>query len=479
MQQPWRIAVVGGGIAGLAAALRLRDIAPAGTRIVLFEQSPGLGGKLSTGEFVGLPVEQGAEAFLTRDPAGGESAAMTLARRVGLADQLVHPAVGQAALARAGGLVPLPGGTLIGVPSDLDLVSAVADVEPWRDVDGGRPLLGPGDDVAVGRLVRGRLGDDVVEQLVDPMLGGVYAGRADTLSLATTIPALAATARTEHTLLGAVRAALAARPPANGAPIFATPANGLSGLVAAIRAALTAPADAERPVTVELRTATTVRELAATPTGWRLLVGPTRAPERVEADAVLVAVPARPAARLLAGVDPTVGASIGALDYASIALISLALPAPALPRLSGFLVPAADGALTKAVTFFSTKWAHLRRADGLAVVRASVGRYGDEQLLHRTDDELVGVVRDELARLTGVRLPEPVLTQVRRWGGALPQYPPGHLDRVAAARRTLRSARCGLALAGAAYDGIGIPICIRSGEQAAEEILTTLEGRRR
>ncbi|MFY1633079.1 protoporphyrinogen oxidase [Solwaraspora sp. WMMB335] len=476
MQQPWRVAVVGGGIAGLAAALRLRDRAPAGTEIVLLEQSTRLGGKLRTGEFAGLPVERGAEAFLTRDPAGGDSAALALTRRVGLAGELVHPAVGLAGLARDGRLVPMPGGTLIGVPAEPASVAGLARVVAGRDVDDGRPLLGPGTDVAVGELVRRRYGDEVVEQLVDPMLGGVYAGRADTLSLATTIPALATAARTEHTLAAAVRVALATRPPADGTPVFTSLAGGLGSLVGAVRDALLASGG---PVTVEVRTNAAVRELAPLADGWRLVTGPTPTAEHVDVDAVVLAVPARPAARLLSGVAPAVAGHVGALDYASVALISLALPAPALPELSGFLVPATEGTLTKAATFFSTKWAHLRAPDKLVVVRVSVGRYGDEQLLQRDDEDLTAAAHAELARLTGVELAAPVQAQVQRWGGSLPQYRPGHGDRVTSARAGLRSAGHRLALAGAAYDGIGIPVCVRSGEDAADQILTNLQEVRR
>jgi len=475
MQERSRIAVVGGGIAGLAAALRLRDRAPAGTRITVYEQSGLLGGKLRTAEFAGRPVERGAEAFLTRDPAGGESAAVTLARRVGLGDALLHPAVARAAIAHHGRLVPLPGGTLIGVPGDLDSVAELARPDAARDRDEGRPLLGPAEDIAVGELVRRRLGDEVVDRLVDPMLGGVYAGRADALSLATTMPALARTARESHTLVGAVRAALAARPGVPGGPVFATVDGGLGALVAALVAALTAPGPAGA---AQIRRDTPVRSLTPTGTGWRLVVGPTRGAEVVDADAVILALPARPAARLLTGVDAAVGVAVGALDYASVALVSLALPATRLPEMSGFLVPATDGLLTKAATFLSVKWAHLRRDDGLAVARASIGRYGEEQLLHRDDADLVRTVRRELSRLTGVDLPVPVDTHVQRWGGSLPQYAPGHLARVGAARAALRTSRPTLALAGAAYDGVGIPICVRSGEAAAEEIIKGLEGSR-
>ncbi|MEU5526031.1 protoporphyrinogen oxidase [Micromonospora chersina] len=466
MARPWRVAIVGGGITGLAAAVRLRDRAPTGTEITVYEQSGRLGGKLRTGELAGGPVEFGAESFLMRDPAGGESAAVTLIRRLGLAGSIVHPTVGQAALVVDGGLRPVPGGTLVGVPGDLDKVAAVAQPAAAADRDGGAPLLPPDADVSVGALVRDRLGDEVVDRLVDPMLGGVYAGRADDLSLVTTMPALARAARVEHTLVGAVRAAQAAAPRAPGAPVFGTLAGGLSTLVEA----------AARESGATIRRDAAVRELHPTPTGWRLTVGPTRDPQFVEVDAVLLAVPARPAARLLAGPAPEVAAAVGGLDYASVALVTMALPEPELPELSGFLVPATEGLLIKASTFFTTKWGHLRRPDGLALVRASVGRYGDETSLQLTDDDLVATVHRELSKVLGAPLPTPVARHVQRWGGALPQYTPGHLGRVAAARTALRAAHPTLALAGAGYDGVGIPVCVRSGETAAEEIITALGG---
>ncbi|MCZ7473982.1 MULTISPECIES: protoporphyrinogen oxidase [unclassified Micromonospora] len=466
MVRPWRVAIVGGGITGLAAAVRLRDRAPESTEVTVYEQSGRLGGKLFTGELAGGPVEFGAESFLMRDPAGGESAAVTLARRLGLDASIVHPTVGQAALLVDGTLHQVPGGTLVGVPGDLDKVAAVAPPAADADRDGGRPLLADGEDTSVGELVRKRLGDAVVDRLVDPMLGGVYAGRADDLSLVTTMPALARAARAEHTLVGAVRAAQAAAPRAPGAPVFGTLAGGLSTLVEAAATASGAT----------IRRGAAVRELRRTPDGWRLTVGPTRDAEHVEADAVLLAVPARPAARLLAAAAPEAADTVGALDYASVALITLALPGPALPELSGFLVPAVEGLTIKASTFFTTKWGHLRRPDGLALVRASVGRYGDETSLQLTDDDLADVVHRELSAVLGAPLPVPVARHVQRWGGALPQYTPGHTARVAAVRTALRAAHPTLAVAGAGYDGVGIPVCVRSGETAAEEIITALGG---
>ncbi|GII20474.1 protoporphyrinogen oxidase [Planosporangium mesophilum] len=452
-----RIVVVGGGISGLAAAYRLVE---QGAEVVLVEQSGRLGGKLHTVELAGGPVDLGAEAFALRDPAGRPSAAVELAGAVGLADEVVYPAIGRAALAVGGRLRPMPAGTLMGVPGDpaaLDGVAAVAD----RDRDAGRPLLGPDEDVAVGALVRARFGDEVADRLVDPMLGGVYAGRADGLSLATTMPGLAATCRREHTLTGAVRAALADRP-ANSGPIFGTILGGVGRLVARV---------VDRLDGADIRLGLPVRAITPAGTGWRVTVGSTREPETIDADAVILATPAAPAARLLGEIESGAGARVGVLDYASVALVTLALPEFELPQLSGLLVPASEGYAIKAATFFDRKWAHLGRP-GVTLVRTSLGRYGDERVLQRDDDGLIGLARADLGALLGRPLPEPIEARVQRWGGALPQYAPGHLDRVAAARSVLPAT---VALAGAAYDGVGIPACVRSGQTAADRVLEGLK----
>jgi protoporphyrinogen/coproporphyrinogen III oxidase len=461
-----RVAVVGGGIAGLAAAVRIRDVAPPDTEIIVYEQSGVLGGKLRTGELGGASVERGAESFLVGAPGGGESAAVRFARRLGLEGALVHPAVGAAALAIDGRLEPIPRGTLVGVPGDLTTLGSVARPAPGADRDRGQPLLRAGEDVAVGALVRRRYGDEIADRLVDPMLGGVYAGRADELSLVTTMPALAEAARTEHTLAGAVRAAQAAAVRAPGRPIFATVDGGLSRLIAAAAAATGARISLGLPV----------RELARTAHGWRLLLGPVPAPQTDDVDAVVLAVPARAAARLLAGVDADAAAEVGVLTYASVALVGFALPpGTPLPELSGFLVPSTEGTLIKAATFVTGKWAHLTSDGGPVIVRASVGRAGEEQRLQVPDRTLAEQAHAELGALIGTPLPPPVDSWVQRWGGGLPQYRPGHLDRVVAARGALAD-QPGLALAGAAYDGVGIAACVASGERAADDVLKILEG---
>ena len=168
-------------------------------------------------------------------------------------------------------------------------------------------------------------------------------------------------------------------------------------------------------------------------------------------------------------------AEVAALDYASVALVALALPPDTpLPDLSGFLVPPAEGTLVKAATFVTHKWAHLSRPGGPVIIRASLGRAGEQERLQPADPVLVATAHAELGRLLGGELPPPVESWVQRWGGGLPQYAPGHLDRVALARAALGD-RTGLTLAGAAYDGVGIPACVASGESAADDVLKYLE----
>jgi protoporphyrinogen/coproporphyrinogen III oxidase len=212
--------------------------------------------------------------------------------------------------------------------------------------------------------------------------------------------------------------------------------------------------------------------------GWRLTIGSAHAPQRLDADAVILALPARPASRLLGGVpDATAAAAaFGGISYASMAIVTLAYPATAFPRVpdsSGYLVPAVDGRAVKAVTFSSVKWPHLRRgADGLIFVRCSVGRIGEESVLQRDDADLAELAAADLAAATGVR-GAPAGRLVTRWGGALPQYTVGHAGRVARIQASLAS-QPRLAACGAVFAGVGIPACIATARDAVDQILAGL-----
>ncbi|MBV9097056.1 MAG: protoporphyrinogen oxidase, partial [Frankiaceae bacterium] len=206
-----------------------------------------------------------------------------------------------------------------------------------------------------------------------------------------------------------------------------------------------------------------VRRIERTALGFRIVHGPTVDEQAIDADAVVVAVPAAPAARLLAEVAPAAAADLGAIDYASVAIVSLAYAEPLPGEFTGFLVPAIEGRAVKAATFSSLKWAHVEGG----IVRCSIGRAGEVELLQRSDEELISLAAADLSAMAG--LPAPVESRVTRWGGGLPQYAVGHLDRVARIRATV-GAVPGLAVCGAAYDGVGVPACIRSGYAAAATV---------
>jgi len=224
---------------------------------------------------------------------------------------------------------------------------------------------------------------------------------------------------------------------------------------------------------------TIVRELTRTDTGWRLVSGPRPAPMTTDVEAVVLAVPATPASRLLSAHSPVAARELEAIDYASMAIVTVALPRRGLPTLpgSGFLVPPVDGRTIKASTFTSNKWGWVAQtAPDLFFLRASIGRHGEEADLQRSDQELVAVALRELGEALGASLPRPVDTHVQRWGGALPQYAVGHVDRVARIQAAVADLP-GLEVAGAAYEGVGIPACVASGARAAEAVLTRLRER--
>ncbi|WP_411078050.1 protoporphyrinogen oxidase [Streptomyces sp. cmx-10-25] len=465
------VVVAGGGITGLAAAHRL---ALAGHRVTLLEADGRLGGKLLAGEVAGAPVDLGAESLLARRPE-----AVALARAVGLGDRLTAPATTTASVWSRGELVPMPKGHVMGVPGDARAVEGLLSEEGVRRIaaDLDLPPTAIGDDIAIGAYVAARMGHEVVDRLVEPLLGGVYAGDAHRISLKAAVPALFEAAREHPTLTAAVRAVQRA-----GAAVPADAAGAATGLGGSVFAGIEggvgtlpgAVADAVRAAGGEIVPSAPVTALRRTgATGWQVVTG-----DRVlTADAVVLATPAGPAAALLAEHAPAAAGELGAIEYASMALVTLAFRRSDVPGLpgSGFLVPPVDGHTIKASTFSSQKWGWVAdAAPDLFVLRTSVGRHGEEQQLHREDADLVDASLKDLAAATGLGA-RPVATTVTRWAGGLPQYPTGHLARVARIREAV-AALPGLRIAGAAYDGVGIPACVASAHRAADEIAGGLAG---
>ncbi|MCF6743591.1 protoporphyrinogen oxidase [Blastococcus sp. KM273128] len=454
---PRRLVVVGAGITGLAAAFEWRRRRP-DDEIVVLEAGDRVGGKLHRVELAGHWYDTGPEAVLARVPE-----AVALVEALGWGDRLVAPATTQAAVVLPEGRFPLPAGTVLGVPASADGLDGILSPAGVARVRAEAELPPPAvdGDVAVGALLRGRLGDEVVDRLVEPLLGGVYAGRADELSLQATMPALFAHLPGSPSVLAAAAAARDAGTRSRGdadGPVFATVDQGIGALPAALVAAARA----------EVRLRTPAHGIRRTATGLEVSVGPVGTPEVLPADAVLVAVPAGKAARLLAGVAPGATAPLQGIPYASMAVVAMAFPAQQVDAGSGLLVPPVTGRLVKGVTVSSSKWPHLG-GDAL-LVRSSVGRFRDESELQRTDEDLTAAVVADVADLLGLARPEPLETAVVRWGGGLPQYLVGHQARVDAVRAAVAEVP-GLGIAGAAFRGVGVPACIRDAQHAVAALL--------
>ena len=461
------VVVVGGGVSGLAAAYALAT-ADNPPRITVLEGSARLGGKLAGGVVEGVPVDLGAESVLARRPE-----AVDLIKAVGLADDLVHPATTSAGLWIGDRIRAIPP-TVMGVPVDaaatIDVLGKEAADQVAHEADLPEPALT--EDVAIGRFVAERMGSAVTDKLIDPLLGGVYAGRADEISLAAAVPELYAKLRTAPTLLAATAELREAgqRRAADGVPVFAGIRGGINRLISALEADLTARG-------VEIRRNTTVRRISRRPGGYDLETGPVPAPRLEQADAVIIATPATPAARMLADLVPAASTELATIDYASMAIVTLAVRKqdwPAAATGSGFLVPSVEGRTIKASTYSHAKWQWTAEAGGdLAVLRCSVGRLGEEYVLQRSDEELVALAAADLRKAVGLEAPV-VGSLVTRWGGGLPQYAVGHLGRIDRVEAAIAE-QPGLAVCGAAYRGVGIAACVASGSKAATRVQAHLD----
>lgn len=463
--------VVGGGISGLAAAVGLLDADP-DAQVAVLEGSDRVGGKLRGEQVAGRMVDVGAEAVLARRPE-----ALDLIDRAGLSGEVVHPTGASAQVWSRGSLHPLPRRTLMGVPADPgSLRGLLTDDEVDRALAEVEQDLAH-DDISVGDLVADRVGPAVVDRLVEPLLGGVYAGHARLLSARAALPQLLAAVRDGGSITDAVDRMLPA--PAGGtqsqgtAPVFATVRGGLHRLPEALAQRLTEQG-------ADVRTGTLARELRALPDGrYEVVTGPRPDPTTYRADRVVLALPPAPTARLLGDLSPAAAQLLRDVETASMAVITLALPTAELGELtgSGFLVPPVEGLRIKAATFSATKWAWVRElgrgsgpgGEDLTFLRASIGRHREESTLQHPDGDLVEAARADLAGVLGRALPAPVDAHVQRWGGGLPQYAVGHVERIEQVRAAVELLP-GLAVCGAAYDGVGIPACIASAGRAVTRL---------
>lgn len=467
-----RLVVVGAGITGLTAAFRAVTDHP-GTEVVVLDAAERIGGKILTGELAGLRIDAGADAFLAR-----VEAPRLLCEELGLADRLTSPAERRAFVYSLGALRRFPEGGVLGVPTDLDALAASgictdAGVARARE-DLTRPDDAPAGlaegtvDETVGSLVRRRLGDEVFERIVAPLLGGVNAGDVDRLSLQAGAPQLHAAARAAasgdgslvRALQAQVAAAAAAAPAGADTPVFYGLLDGTGSLLDALAAHLPAGA---------LRLGTAASALGPAADGGIDVT--TSGGDTIHATAVILAVPSFVAAALLAPIDRSLADELDALEWASVVMTAL------VPRRdevahpldgSGFLVAEPEGLFLTACSFGSSKWAHWN-PPGRVVLRASAGRVGDTRALDLDDDALVDALVADLGTTIGLD-GRPDIVRVSRWLRALPQYRPGHLDRARAWKAAARDAVPGLELAGASYDGLGIPACVTDATTAVDRL---------
>ena len=456
-----RVAIVGGGITGLATAFRLLQ-RRSDAEVLVLEASDRLGGKIRTSLRDGFPLEEGADSFVARKPW-----AIDLAREIGLGEDLVVPAVSGANVwVEDGRLLPYPDRSAFGIPA------RVLDLLRWPGLTGGARLRAAADtllpagkdegDGSLAALLRRRLGTPAATTLVEPLLAGVHAGDPERLSVAATFPELQLWDRTYGSLVRGARAASRA-----GAeeprPIFATVWGGLSRLVDAV-------ADVIGPH--RIRTGVPVSAVTTHGSGpdhQVVLAGG----EAFQAKAVVLAVPAFEAARLLGSAHPAAAEDLSSIPYVSTAVVTLVFPPGTderLPEGTGFVVPAGDRVVT-ACTWVSRKWPREEHA-GRAIVRCFVGRAGAEAFLELSDSDLIAAVTAEVDAATPLGRPD--AARVARWPRSMPQYEVGHLDAVARIEGSL--AGTGLFVAGSAYRGVGIADCIRQGEAAADLVTGHLEG---
>jgi protoporphyrinogen/coproporphyrinogen III oxidase len=461
-----KVVVVGGGIAGLSAAHRATELARErglALDLTLIEARDRLGGTIASERVDGFLVEAGPDSFLSEKPW-----ALALCRRLGIEDRLVRTddRFRRVFVWHRGRLHPLPDGFQLLAPTAMlpfatsSLFSLTGKLRMALDLVLPR---GGGDDESLGAFVRRRLGAEALERVAQPLVAGIYTADPDDLSLTATMPRFVELERTERSVILGLRRALrrAPLPGTSGArwSLFVTFAAGMEELVMALAARLPAGA-----VALKQR----VSALERTGPRWRVA---TSEGGRFDADRVILATEAYATARLTRYLDPALATLVEEISYASAATVSLGYRRTDVPHALdgfGFVVPRSEGKTLLAGTFSSVKYPG-RAPEGHVLIRGFLGGMLNAGVLAEDDDSLVARARGELREALGIAA-EPVLTRLHRWPASMPQYRVGHLARVETIERTL-AALPGLSLAGAAYRGVGIADCVRSGEAAAEQAL--------
>lgn len=460
-----RVAVIGGGITGLAAAHRLVGLLGA-DEVLLLEADDRLGGKITTERTGGYVIEGGPDCFLAVKPAG-----MELCRRLGIDDRIrgTNPRLRRSYVKRRGRLHELPDGLTGLVPSRIRPLLTTGILSPLGRMRAACEPLVPrrrtGEDEAIATFVARRFGREAYDWLVEPLLSGIFAGDGRALSLGATFPQLAETERTHGSvLLPMLRARFnqggkGAAPPLG----FVTPETGLAEMVEAVEQALP-PHQVWRGARVA--------GLSRLRHGWRLTLDDGR---DVDALAVVCTAPAFAAAALMRTIDAALHETLARIPFVSTATVSVAFPRSAVRTPlagSGYVSPRLEGGSVVACTWTSNKFPARVPSDGV-LLRFFVGRAGREEPAFASDDDIRTLVRQELDAVHGITT-EPSLWRIFRWPRGLAQYTVGHLERLEIIDRRLATLP-GLLLAGASYRGVGIPDCIRSGWGAADAAAAHVE----
>jgi oxygen-dependent protoporphyrinogen oxidase len=458
-----RMAIIGGGISGLSAACTLEEKRRAGVPLdyVLFESSSRLGGVLVTESVDGCLVEAGPDSFLTEKPWASD-----LCRQVGLAEQLIgsNDADRKTYILVKGRLVAIPDGLMFMVPTKVlpavlsplfSLSTKLRMAQEWF-----HPPRKSDADETVASLVERHYGAEMVDRLADPLLSGVYGGEATQLSLRAVLPRFAEM-EAKYGSLG--RAMLAARKkmPLAARPLFTSLKDGMQQMVDAVLTKLSRP---------DFRTNATVQSVQLLDGGWQV----SWESGSQLFDAVIVATPAPSAAALLQATNAELASELRSIRYSSSVTVTLGYDQrvrSSLPPGFGLLVPRSEGKRMLAATFVHNKFPH-RAPEDRALVRCFLGGTRDEQILQCPDQEILRIVQAELNQIIGLAA-EPRFTRVYKWKGAMAQYSVGHLERLERIDR-LRKQLPGLSLAGNGYRGIGVPDCVRSGKEAAQQALVAI-----
>ncbi len=471
------VAVIGGGIAGLAAAYRLRELAAAHEAPILttvLEREDRAGGSLSTIRRDGFVIETGADSMLTEKPWG-----LNLVRRLGLESELIptREEFRKTYVVRAGRLVEIPAGFTLLAPTRVAPILLSPLFSPFAKLRMGLEVFIPArrgdEDESLGSFVRRRFGREVLERVAQPLAGGIYTADPEKLSLKATMPRFLEMERRYGSVIRGMRAAESAR----AARTQSGTSGARWGLFVSFRTGMEALAEALiSRLEGSVRSRTEVSILAREHENEKWIVE-LAGGEKLRADAVIIAAPAHVAARLLGRIHPELAATLARIEYSSAATVNLAYRNEDFPRpldSFGFVVPAAERRKIIAGSFSSLKYEY-RAPDGLVLARAFLGGVLQSAMMDLSDEEMIAAARDEFRALCGVEA-APILTEVRRWPRAMPQYEVGHLER-ADTIDSLVASIGGLGLAGSAYRGVGVPDCVHGAEQAAENIFARLTAR--